>query len=113
MAFTMSNFTAQTGSSRSAARRNCHVNLQMKYPSTWQYALNNIKYTGRTDIPAGNVAQISSLEYFSGQSLQHVGLHLISRRYVEADCGYRALQRRLWDRRVVGLFISVLSRMKN
>lgn len=97
MAFTISNFTGQTGSSRSAARRNCRVNLKMKYPAIWHYALNNIKYTGQIDIPTGNVEQISSLDYFSGQSSQHVGLLLLSRRCVQSDCGYRALQRRLWD----------------
>jgi Domain of unknown function (DUF4360) len=72
LAFTISNFTAQMGSLRSAARRNCQVNLKMKYPSTWQYALKNIKYTGQADLPEGSLAQIGSLDYFSGQTIQHV-----------------------------------------
>lgn len=73
-AFTMSSFTAQKGSLRSAARRNCQVNLKMKYPNTWQYALKNIKYTGQANIPIGIIAQIESIDYFSGQSSQHVCL---------------------------------------
>jgi hypothetical protein len=74
---TMTTFTAQMGPSvplRSSARKNCQLNLGLKYPSAWQYALKSIEYTGNADIPAGGSAQIGFLDYFSGESNQHVCL---------------------------------------
>ena len=74
LAFTMTNFTALMGPSapsRSSARRNCQVNLKMEYPPTWQYAFKSITYNGKVELPEGN-AQIGSLDYYSGESTQHV-----------------------------------------
>lgn len=51
-------------------RRNCQINMKIKYPSGWQFAVSTGDYRGYAQIPAGLTGVSRSTYYFSGQTAQ-------------------------------------------
>ncbi|CZR61310.1 uncharacterized protein PAC_11206 [Phialocephala subalpina] len=51
-------------------RKNCQINLDLAYPSGFQYSIFNTVYRGYVGIDAGVTARQQSTFYFSGQSAQ-------------------------------------------
>ncbi|KUJ19422.1 uncharacterized protein LY89DRAFT_642471 [Mollisia scopiformis] len=51
-------------------RKNCQINLDLSYPSGFQYSVFNTVYRGYVGIDAGVTARQQSTFYFSGQSAQ-------------------------------------------
>jgi len=65
-------FIAEAGKGYSAAqsRKNCQLNLKMKYPSGWQFTVAETNYRGYASIPVGGTGIARSTYYFSGSSNQ-------------------------------------------
>ncbi|KAK4240088.1 hypothetical protein C8A03DRAFT_42373 [Achaetomium macrosporum] len=66
------NFVAQAGKdiSPSNYRKNCQLNVKLKYPSGWQFSVFKADYRGYAQIPAGDTGTCKATYYFSGDSRQ-------------------------------------------
>jgi hypothetical protein len=51
-------------------RKNCQLNIDLQYPSGFQYSVFNTVYRGYVDLDDGVTARQQSTFYFSGQSAQ-------------------------------------------
>jgi len=51
-------------------RRNCQINVKIKYPSGWQFSVPLADYRGYARIPEGLTAVSRSTYYFSGETAQ-------------------------------------------
>jgi hypothetical protein len=65
-------FVAQAGNgiSPSNYRKNCQLNVKLKYPSGWQFSVFKADYRGYAQIPAGDTGTCKATYYFSGDSRQ-------------------------------------------
>jgi hypothetical protein len=65
-------FVAQAGEGISPTdyRKNCQLNVKLKYPSGWQFSVFKADYRGYAYIPAGASGTCKATYYFSGQSKQ-------------------------------------------
>ncbi|KAH8892400.1 hypothetical protein GQ53DRAFT_822622 [Thozetella sp. PMI_491] len=65
-------FVAQAGSGISASnyRKNCQLNVKIKYPSGWQFSVFKADYRGYAQIPSGDTGTCKATYYFSGDSKQ-------------------------------------------
>ncbi|KAK5659757.1 hypothetical protein OQA88_968 [Cercophora sp. LCS_1] len=61
-------FTATTGKNIPATeyRKNCQLNVKLKYSSGWQWTVAETDYRGNASIPEGVVGTAKSTYYFSG-----------------------------------------------
>lgn len=66
-------FVASTGSGTTAkdSRKNCQINIDLRYPQGWSYSVLSVDYRGFIDIPSGVSATQSATYYFSGQTAQN------------------------------------------
>lgn len=66
------NFVAQAGSgiSPSNYRKNCQLNVKIRYPQGWQFSVFKADYRGYAQIPAGDTGTCKATYYFSGDSRQ-------------------------------------------
>ncbi|KAE8454279.1 hypothetical protein EG329_005204 [Mollisiaceae sp. DMI_Dod_QoI] len=66
------NFVASIGPGVAVteSRKNCQINLDLQYPSGFQYSIFNTVYRGYVGIDSGVTARQQSTFYFSGQSAQ-------------------------------------------
>ncbi|KAI8893229.1 hypothetical protein BC833DRAFT_609098 [Globomyces pollinis-pini] len=51
-------------------RKNCQVNVDLRYPSGFSYSIAQVDYRGYVNVPAGLTATQKSNYYFSGQQNQ-------------------------------------------
>jgi hypothetical protein len=67
-----SNFIASSGRGVSAPenRKNCQINLDIRYPNGWSYSVATVDFRGFVSVPRGVTAVQRSNYYFSGQTLQ-------------------------------------------
>jgi hypothetical protein len=79
-------FVAQAGSgiSPSNYRRNCQLNVKLRYPQGWQFSVFKADYRGYAQIPAGDTGTCKATYYFSGDSRQ-VSCGFSSGRYISAS----------------------------
>jgi hypothetical protein len=65
-------FIAQTGQGVDIAesRKNCQVNVDLRYPQGWSYSIMSVDYRGFVGIPKGLTAEQKSTYYFSGSRKQ-------------------------------------------
>ncbi|KAJ2996664.1 hypothetical protein HDV02_006302 [Globomyces sp. JEL0801] len=65
-------FVASSGAGTTAldARKNCQVNIDLKYPQGFSYSIAQIDYRGYVNVPAGITAIQKANYYFSGQTAQ-------------------------------------------
>ncbi|KAK3317048.1 hypothetical protein B0H66DRAFT_562713 [Apodospora peruviana] len=65
-------FVAQAGKDLSASnyRKNCQLNVKLKYPSGWQFSVFKADYRGYAQIPKGDTGTCKATYYFSGDSRQ-------------------------------------------
>ena len=65
-------FVAQAGNGiePSNYRRNCQLNVKLKYPQGWQFSVFKADYRGYAQIPAGDTGTCKATYYFSGESRQ-------------------------------------------
>lgn len=65
-------FVAQAGQSipPSQYRKNCQLNVKLRYPSGWQFSVFKADYRGYAQIPAGDTGTCKATYYFSGDSKQ-------------------------------------------
>lgn len=54
----------------SESRKNCQVNLQLKYPAGWSYSISSSTYAGHVSLDKGASASQKVYYYFSGQTDQ-------------------------------------------
>jgi len=52
------------------SRKNCQLNLDLRYPSGFQYSIFNTAYRGYVGLDAGVTGQQATTFYFSGQTSQ-------------------------------------------
>ncbi len=66
------NFIAQAGNGLSATnyRKNCQLNVKLKYPQGWQFSVFKADYRGYAQIPTGDTGTCKATYYFSGESRQ-------------------------------------------
>ncbi len=66
------NFVAQAGNNISPSnyRKNCQLNVKLKYPSGWQFSVFKADYRGYAQIPQGDTGTCKATYYFSGDSRQ-------------------------------------------
>ncbi|KAK3897752.1 hypothetical protein C8A05DRAFT_19540 [Staphylotrichum tortipilum] len=66
------NFVAQAGNNISPSnyRKNCQLNVKLKYPSGWQFSVFKADYRGYAQIPSGDTGTCKATYYFSGDSRQ-------------------------------------------
>jgi hypothetical protein len=67
-----SEFIASSGPNVAAPenRKNCQINIDIRYPQGWSYSVATIDYRGFVGIPAGVTAIQRSTYYFSGSTQQ-------------------------------------------
>jgi hypothetical protein len=67
-----SNFIAQSGKNIAATenRKNCQVNVDIRYPQGWSYSIATIDYRGYIGIPKGVSAVQKANYYFAGSTSQ-------------------------------------------
>jgi hypothetical protein len=67
-----SNFIATSGPDVTAPnnRRNCQVNIDIRYPQGWSYSVASIDYRGYVAVPEGVTAVQRANYYFSGSVAQ-------------------------------------------
>jgi len=67
-------FVASIGAGAAVAdqRKNCQLNLNLQYPSGWQYSILQTTFRGYVGIDAGVTGRQQATYYFSGQSAQSV-----------------------------------------
>lgn len=65
-------FVAETGKGKSSgdARKNCQLNVKLRYPSGWQFSVFKADYRGFAQIPRGDTGTCRATYYFSGDSRQ-------------------------------------------
>jgi len=65
-------FVAQSGSNTKATdkRKNCQLNVKLKYPSGWQFSVFKATYRGFADLARGDTGTCKATYYFSGESRQ-------------------------------------------
>ncbi|KAH8896175.1 hypothetical protein GQ53DRAFT_743490 [Thozetella sp. PMI_491] len=65
-------FVAQAGAGvpASSYRKNCQMNVKIKYPSGWQFSIFKADYRGYAQIPEGDTGTCKATYYFSGDSRQ-------------------------------------------
>jgi hypothetical protein len=65
-------FIAESGSgvSSSKQRRNCQLNVKLKYPSGWQFSVFKADYRGYANIARGDTGTCKATYYFTGDSQQ-------------------------------------------
>lgn len=65
-------FVASTGPGirTTESRKNCQINVDMRYPTGWSYSFATVDYRGYAQIPFGMTGIQKSTYYFSGQSQQ-------------------------------------------
>jgi len=65
-------FVAESGRgiSPSSYRKNCQLNVKLKYPSGWQFSVFKADYRGYAQIAAGDRGTCKATYYFSGDSHQ-------------------------------------------
>ncbi|KAK3942891.1 hypothetical protein QBC46DRAFT_423974 [Diplogelasinospora grovesii] len=65
-------FVAQAGQGIPGAsyRKNCQLNIKLKYPSGWQFSVFKADYRGYAQIPQGDTGTCKATYYFSGDSNQ-------------------------------------------
>ncbi|KAJ2988363.1 hypothetical protein HDV02_005632, partial [Globomyces sp. JEL0801] len=65
-------FVASSGAGTTAldARKNCQVNVDLKYPPGFSYSIAQIDYRGYVNVPAGVTATQKANYYFAGQTAQ-------------------------------------------
>ena len=65
-------FVAQAGANISPSnyRKNCQLNVKIKYPSGWQFSVFKADYRGYAQIPEGDKGTCKATYYFSGDSRQ-------------------------------------------
>ena len=65
-------FVAQAGKGLTASdyRKNCQLNVKLKYPSGWQFSIFKADYRGYAQIPSGDTGTCKATYYFSGDSSQ-------------------------------------------
>jgi hypothetical protein len=65
-------FVAQAGKNipPSEYRKNCQLNVKLKYPQGWQFSVFKADYRGYAYIPKGSKGTCKATYYFSGQSSQ-------------------------------------------
>jgi hypothetical protein len=51
-------------------RKNCQINLDIRYPNGWSYSVATVDFRGFVSVPRGVTAVQRSNYYFSGQTLQ-------------------------------------------
>lgn len=69
------NFIAQAGKGLTATdyRKNCQLNVKLKYPQGWQFSVFKADYRGYAQIPRGDTGTCKATYYFSGDSKQVCG----------------------------------------
>jgi len=67
-----SSFVAESGKGKgsSDSRKNCQLNVKLKYPSGWQFSVFKADYRGYAQIPSGDTGTCKATYYFSGDSKQ-------------------------------------------
>lgn len=67
-----SSFVAQAGQGISASnyRKNCQLNVKIKYPQGYQFSIFKADYRGYAQIPKGDTGTCKATYYFSGSSQQ-------------------------------------------
>jgi len=67
-----SEFIVQAGPGISPAqyRKNCQLNVKIRYPQGWQFSIFKADYRGYAQIPAGDTGTCKATYYFSGDSRQ-------------------------------------------
>ncbi|KAM7192703.1 protein of unknown function (DUF4360) domain containing protein [Rhypophila sp. PSN 637] len=65
-------FVAQAGKGLSASeyRKNCQLNVKLKYPQGWQFSVFKADYRGYAQIPKGDTGTCKATYYFTGDSKQ-------------------------------------------
>jgi len=65
-------FIAQSGKGLTATdyRKNCQLNVKLKYPQGWQFSIFKADYRGYASIPKGDTGTCKATYYFSGDSKQ-------------------------------------------
>ena len=51
-------------------RKNCQLNVKLKYPQGWQFSVFKADYRGYAQIPQGDTGTCKATYYFSGDSKQ-------------------------------------------
>jgi hypothetical protein len=51
-------------------RKNCQVNVDLRYPNGWSYSIVSVDYRGYAQLPAGVSATQKANYYFAGQTQQ-------------------------------------------
>jgi hypothetical protein len=77
-AFIFDPFTAQIGPGIAVTegRKNCQINLDIRYPATLQYGAASTTYTGMADLDDDVSGAITSTYYFTGSKFFTVSEHL-------------------------------------
>jgi len=67
-----SSFIAESGNgvSSSNQRKNCQLNVKLKYPSGWQFSIFKADYRGYANIASGDTGTCKATYYFAGDSKQ-------------------------------------------
>ena len=65
-------FVAESGKNVPASnnRRNCQLNVKLRYPQGWQFSVFKADYRGYAQIPSGDTGTCKATYYFSGDSRQ-------------------------------------------
>jgi hypothetical protein len=65
-------FIAETGPGKSISdsRKNCQINVDLRYPQGWSYSIVSVDYRGFVSLPKGTTAEQTSTYYFSGETAQ-------------------------------------------
>ncbi len=59
-----------TGVPVTEQRKNCQVNVNLRYPQGWSYSVVSVDYRGYAQLPAGVTATQKANYYFAGQTQQ-------------------------------------------
>jgi hypothetical protein len=65
-------FNAYSGQNITASsyRRNCQINVKLKYPAGWQFSVSAADYRGYALVPAGMTGVTKATYYISGERAQ-------------------------------------------
>ena len=65
-------FVAESGSGLSSSnqRKNCQLNVKLRYPSGWQFSIFKADYRGYASIARGDTGTCKATYYFAGDSKQ-------------------------------------------
>jgi hypothetical protein len=71
------------------ARRNCQMNIKLRYPHGWQFSIFKADYRGFADLPRGATGTCKATYYFSGETRQMSSTMTIngpfSQNYLKSD----------------------------